>query len=111
MQFCRNKSGRYLWQVAVRLWVHNILLRAAILAFHWRNPFESGRFATVSERAATEDLNGSYPPYVLRLTLLAQIWWRQFWMASSLLRMQLPPLSGGSLRNGMANTHTMNGGC
>jgi hypothetical protein len=51
--------------------VDNTLLRAVLQAFHWKNQLEAGQFATVSELAAAEGLNGSYVSHVMRLTLLA----------------------------------------
>jgi len=51
--------------------VDNTLMRAVVQAFHWKSLMEAGQFATVSELAATEGLNGSYVAHVLRLTLLA----------------------------------------
>jgi hypothetical protein len=55
----------------IRQRVDNTLLRALVQAFHWKNQLEVGKFATVSELAAAEGLNGSYVSHVLRLTLLA----------------------------------------
>lgn len=55
----------------VRPRVDNTLLRAVVQAFHWKSQLEAGHFATVSELAAAEGLNGSYVSHVLRLTLLA----------------------------------------
>jgi hypothetical protein len=51
--------------------VDNTLLRAVLQAFHWKNQLEAGQFATVSELAAAEGLNGTYVSHVMRLTLLA----------------------------------------
>lgn len=56
---------------AIRPRVDSTLLRAVVQAFHWKSQLESGPFATVSELAAAEGLNGSYVSHVLRLTLLA----------------------------------------
>src|SRR4051794_39086254 len=49
----------------------NTLLRAVVQAFHWRGQLEAGHFATVSELAAAEGLNGSYVSHLLQITLLA----------------------------------------
>jgi hypothetical protein len=47
------------------------LIKAVARAFRWRRMLEAGRFATISELAATEKINASYVSRVLRLTLLA----------------------------------------
>jgi hypothetical protein len=39
--------------------VDNTLLRAVVQAFHWNSQLASGQFATVSELAKSEGLNGS----------------------------------------------------
>lgn len=64
-----SPDGQQTW--APRPRVDNALLRAVVQAFHWKNQLEAGRFATVSELAATEGLNGSYVSHVLRLIILA----------------------------------------
>jgi hypothetical protein len=55
----------------IRPRIDNTLLRAVIQAFHWKSQLEGGQYATVSELAAAEGLNGSYVSHVLRWTLLA----------------------------------------
>ncbi len=47
------------------------LIKAVARAFRWRRMLETGRFATLKERAAAEKLNSSYTSRVLRLTMLA----------------------------------------
>ncbi len=47
------------------------LIKAVARAFRWRRMLESGRFATINELAASENINSSYVSRVLRLTLLA----------------------------------------
>jgi hypothetical protein len=56
---------------AIRPRFDNTLLRAVVQAFYWKGQLEAGQFATVSELAAAEGLNGSYVSHVLCLTLLA----------------------------------------
>ena len=65
-----SPDGQQTWAPS-RPRVDNTLLRAVVQAFHWKGLLESGHFATVSELAAAEQLNGSYVSHVLRLTLLA----------------------------------------
>jgi hypothetical protein len=75
----KNRGGRKVivspdgqqTRMPVRPRVDNILLRAVVQAFHWKNQLETGQFATVSELATAERLNCSYVSHVLRLTLLA----------------------------------------
>ena len=66
-----SPDGNTSWQAPVRPRVDNTLLRAVVQAFHWKSQIEAGQFATVSELAVGEGLNGSYVSHVLRLTLLA----------------------------------------
>jgi hypothetical protein len=47
------------------------LVKAVARAFRWRRMLESGRFATINELAAAENIDASYVSRVLRLTLLA----------------------------------------
>ena len=47
------------------------LIKAVARAFRWRRMLETGRFATINELAAAENINSSYVSRVLRLTLLA----------------------------------------
>ncbi len=47
------------------------LIKAVARAFRWRRMLETGRFATINELAAAEEINSSYVSRVLRLTLLA----------------------------------------
>jgi hypothetical protein len=65
-----SPDGQQTWAPS-RPRVDNTLFRAIVQAFHWKQLLESGQFATVSELAAAESLNGSYVSHVLRLTLLA----------------------------------------
>jgi hypothetical protein len=76
----------------IRPRVDSTLLRAVVQAFHWRNQLEAGRFATVSELAAVEGLNGSYVSHVLRLTLLAPDLVEEILDGKQPLTMQLQPL-------------------
>jgi hypothetical protein len=65
-----SPDGQQTW-APIRPRVDNTLLRAVVQAFRWKSQLEAGQFATVSELAAAEGLNGSYVTHVLRLTLLA----------------------------------------
>ena len=47
------------------------LVKAVARAFRWRRMMETGRFATINELAAAENINSSYVSRLLRLTLLA----------------------------------------
>ena len=47
------------------------LVKALARAFRWRRMMEAGRFATLNELAASEQINSSYVSRLLRLTLLA----------------------------------------
>jgi hypothetical protein len=47
------------------------LIKAVARAFRWRRMLESGRFSIINELAAAANINSSYVPRVLRLTLLA----------------------------------------
>ena len=75
----KNRGGRKVvvspngqpFSAPIRPRVDNTLLRAVVQAFHWKSQLEAGQFATVSELAAAEGLNGSYVSHVLRLALLA----------------------------------------
>ena len=40
-------------------------------AFRWRRMMETGRYGTINELAAAEEINSSYVSRLLRLTLLA----------------------------------------
>jgi hypothetical protein len=46
-------------------------VKALARAFRWRRMMETGRFATINELAAAENINSSYVSRLLRLTLLA----------------------------------------
>jgi hypothetical protein len=48
-----------------------VLVKALARAFRWRRMLEDGRFATLQDLAAAENINSSYLSRVLRLTLLA----------------------------------------
>ncbi len=51
---------------------HDItLIKAVARAFRWLRMLESGRFATITELAAAENINASYVSRILRLALLA----------------------------------------
>jgi len=51
---------------------HDItLIKAVARAFRWQRMLETGRFATISELAAAEQINASYVSRILRLALLA----------------------------------------
>ena len=47
------------------------LVKALARAFRWRRMMETGRYGTIDELAAAEEINSSYVSRVLRLTLLA----------------------------------------
>ena len=47
------------------------LVKALARAFRWRRMMETGRFVTINELAAAENINSSYVSRLLRLTLLA----------------------------------------
>jgi hypothetical protein len=47
------------------------LVKALARAFRWRRMMEAGRFGTINELAAAEEINSSYVSRLLRLTLLA----------------------------------------
>ena len=47
------------------------LVKALARAFRWRRMMEAGRYGTLDELAAAEEINSSYVSRVLRLTLLA----------------------------------------
>ena len=68
-----SPDGNTSWPAPARPRVDDTLLRAVVQAFHWKAQLEAGHFATVSELAAAEKLNGSYVAHVLRLTLLAPV--------------------------------------
>src|SRR3954469_8637634 len=72
--------------------VDDTLLRAVVQEFHWKNQMDAGQFATVSELAATAELNGSYVSHVLRLTLLAPNIVEAILDGKQPLTMQLQPL-------------------
>jgi hypothetical protein len=86
-----SPDGQQPW-VPSRPRVDNILLRALVKAFHWKQLLESGQFATVSELAAAENLNTSYVSHVLRLTLLAPDLVEQILDGRQPATMQLQPL-------------------
>lgn len=54
-----------------RVRVDNALVKAVARAFRWRQFLESGRFGSIGEVAAHENINASYVGRVLRLSLLA----------------------------------------
>lgn len=47
------------------------LVKAVARAFRWRRMMETGRYDTINELAAAEEINSSYVSRLLRLTLLA----------------------------------------
>jgi len=47
------------------------LVKALARAFRWRRMLETGRYGTIVELAAAENINSSYVSRLLRLTLLA----------------------------------------
>ncbi len=47
------------------------LVKAVARAFRWRRMMEAGRYGTINELAAAENINSSYVSRLLRLTLLA----------------------------------------
>ncbi|TCH97614.1 hypothetical protein EJV46_15960 [Roseococcus sp. SYP-B2431] len=47
------------------------LVKALARAFRWRRMMEVGRYGTINELAAAENINSSYVSRLLRLTLLA----------------------------------------
>ncbi len=47
------------------------LVKAVARAFRWRRMMETGRYGTINELAAAENINSSYVSRLLRLTLLA----------------------------------------
>jgi hypothetical protein len=47
------------------------LVKALARAFRWRRMMEAGRYGTINELAAAENINSSYVSRLLRLTLLA----------------------------------------
>ena len=47
------------------------LVKAVARAFRWRRMMETGRYGTINELAAAEEINSSYVSRLLRLTLLA----------------------------------------
>jgi hypothetical protein len=51
--------------------VDNILVKAIVRAYRWRDMLESGDYATVRDLAKAETINESYLGRVLRLTLLS----------------------------------------
>jgi hypothetical protein len=83
--------------------VDNTLMRAVVQAFHWKSLMEAGQFATVSELAATEGLNGSYVAHVLRLTLLAPDLVEAVLEEASPKRCSFRPSFEPSLISGMIN--------
>lgn len=46
-------------------------MKALARAFRWRRTMEAGRYGTINELAAAENINSSYVSRLLRLTLLA----------------------------------------
>jgi hypothetical protein len=86
-----SPDGQQTWTRS-RPRVDNTLLRAVVQAFHWKNLLEAGQFATVSELAVAEGLNGSYVSHVLRLTLLAPDIVEAILDGKQPLTMQLQPL-------------------
>ncbi|RWC03490.1 hypothetical protein [Mesorhizobium sp.] len=65
-----SPAGAEPW-VPSRPRIDNTLLRAVVQAFRWKQQLESGQFATISELAEGETLDGSFVSHMLRLTLLA----------------------------------------
>ena len=51
--------------------IDNAMVKAIARAFRWREMLENGRYGTVVEIAAAEQINESYLSRLLRLTLLA----------------------------------------
>ena len=49
----------------------NSLIKAIARAYRWRQSIESGRYSSITELAAAEEINQSYVCRILRLTLLA----------------------------------------
>ena len=47
------------------------LVKAVARAFRWRRQMETGRYGTINDLAAAENINSSYVSRLLRLTLLA----------------------------------------
>jgi hypothetical protein len=70
----------------------NTLLRAVVQAFHWKKQLDAGQFATVSEVAEAENLNGSYVSHVLKLTLLAPDLVEKILEGRQPVAMQLQPI-------------------
>lgn len=86
-----SPGGLHAWAPS-RLRVDNTLLRAVVQAFRWKRLLESGQFATMSELAAAENLNGSYVSHVLKLTLLAPDLIESILVGRQPAGMQLQPL-------------------
>ncbi|GIK80931.1 MAG: hypothetical protein BroJett024_20360 [Alphaproteobacteria bacterium] len=51
--------------------VDTAMVKAIARAFRWRDMLEGGKYATIREIAAAENINETYVGRVLRLTLLA----------------------------------------
>lgn len=51
--------------------VDNAMVKALARAFRWREMLENGKYQTIVEIAAEEEINESYISRLLRLTLLA----------------------------------------
>lgn len=51
--------------------IDSAMVKAVARGFRWREMLESGKHATITEIAATENINQSYVCRILRLTLLA----------------------------------------
>jgi len=75
--------------------VDNVLLRALVRAFRWKEMLEAGEFATVSELAKAEKKNTSFVSHVLRLTLLAPDLVEAILDGRQPATMQLQPLMRG----------------
>jgi hypothetical protein len=64
-------DGTHVTTARVRRHVDNAIIKAIPRALRWREMLEGGRYATIAEIAAAENINASYVGRVLHLTLLA----------------------------------------
>jgi len=71
------------------------LAKALARAFRWRRMMETGRFATLNELAAAENITSSYVSRLLRLTLLAPEIVEAILVGRQPERMTLPKLMVG----------------
>ena len=63
-------DGSTTWSPASRLRIDSTLIKALARAYRWQRMLDDGRYASVSELAAAEQLDRGYLGRILMLTLL-----------------------------------------